>query len=165
MNYLRLGSAVLGALCLCSSPVLADTAIGPGVFFSGDGTTTVGVAGSIGIASLPIVPVKLEISGAGTFATNERLFMATLELEYEAKQLFAGVGGGLGALEARDGGGPIYDVFLGARLAPFVSAIVKYYAGQTSGACAGIPGQLGGAAPCGGTPTSAVYTGLTIGLK
>jgi hypothetical protein len=147
VNYVRICLALMTALCLGSAPALADTAIGPGVFFSSDGTTAGGVIGSFNLTSVPVVPVKAQISAGAPFGPGGR-FVATAEGEFEAANFFAGVGAGGGKLREVNGQtGILYDFFLGTRLMPFVSLIGKYYNGSTSAV-----GSSG-------------YVGLSIGLK
>jgi hypothetical protein len=145
--YVRLSLALMTALCLASAPALADTAIGPGVFFPSDGNTAGGVIGSFNLTSVPVVPVKAQISAGAPFGPGGR-FVATVEGEFEAANFFAGVGAGGGKLKASGGEtGVLYDFFLGTRLMPFVSLIGKYYNGGSE--------SVG----------SSGYVGLSIGLK
>jgi hypothetical protein len=147
MYYLRLGSALLAALCLAATPALADTAIGTGVFFPSDGTTADGVLGSFNLTSVPVVPVKAQVSAGVPLGPGGR-WVATVEGEFEAPSFFAGVGAGGGKLRVSGGRtGVLYDFFLGARVAPFISVLGKFYNGSDH--------AVG----------SSTYLGLSVGLK
>jgi len=147
VNSLRFGLALVTALCLGAAPALADTAIGPGVFLPNDGNDAGGVMGSFDLTAVPIVPIKAQVSAGAPFGPGGR-FVATVEAEFEASQFFAGVGAGGGKLKAYNGDtGVLYDFFAGARLAPFISVLGKFYNGGSS--------NVG----------SSVYLGLSVGLK
>jgi hypothetical protein len=169
MRYLRPCLALCIALCLGAAPAGADTGIGPGLFVSSDGTTSAGVMGSLNLFALPVVPVKVQLSGGSSLSGGAGpgegpVWMGTVEAEYEAKRVFVGAGGGFGVLRAGDSGGAIYDFFVGGRLAPLVSVIAKYYGGSTAVGCPAMIFRLPG--PCtGSTSTAAGYVGITIGLK
>jgi hypothetical protein len=157
--------ALLGALCLGAAPALADTGVGPGLFVLNDGTTSAGIVGSLNLFAPPVVPVKVQLSAGGSFSQGSgSTFLATMEAEYEARHFFVGAGGGV--VVEQIGSGPVFDFFLGGRLAPFVSLIGKFYRGSASGSCAALPQPPGSTVGgCSTETQSTGYVGLLFGLK
>jgi hypothetical protein len=146
MTFRKIGLALTAALALCAAPAYADTSIGGGVFWTHDGSTDFGLTGSYNLFGLPLVPIKIQVSGAVPFGNGGR-FAASLEGEYQIHRFYAGAGLGAGRMNSFGSGGAMYDFFGGVRVAPFTSIQGRYY-----GAMSGSPG-------------SSTYLGVAFGLK
>jgi hypothetical protein len=138
---LRLSCAL--AVTLCATPVRAGTAIGGGVFFPSDGNPAAGAIATVGLSSVPVVPVGPQVSVA---ALSGSRFAATFEVQASAAGYFFGGGAGVGKFRANGQAGAMLDALAGARIAPLVSVQARFYDGL------------------GGNAGSSAYLGLSFSL-
>jgi hypothetical protein len=146
MNFRKIGVAFAAALALSAAPAFADTSLGAGVFWTHDGSTDLGLTGSYNLFGLPVVPIKIQLSGVAPFGSGGR-YAAAVEGVYQFRRFSAGAGIGEGKMNAFGGGGAIYDLFGSVRVAPLTSIQARYYGGLS------------------GSPGSATYLGVSFGLK
>ncbi|MGH7709604.1 MAG: hypothetical protein ACREM6_17070 [Vulcanimicrobiaceae bacterium] len=148
MNRFRrsLGAAfALAAVLATAHAASANTSIGAGVFFPNDGDSTVGVVGTLGLSSVPLLPVRPQITGAFLGGDGGR-YAFTGEAEFQASKGFLGVGAGIGKMNRFGDSGLLFDLFGGFPIAPHVNVEARFY---------GAGGNNVG---------SASYLGLSLGL-
>jgi hypothetical protein len=126
-----LGSAGVAALAAAAaialaSPARAAGSASAGVFFPSDGGASAGAIATLGLASVPVVPVGPQISVA---ALSNGRFAATLEIQASAAGNFFGGGAGVGKFRTNGQAGTLLDAFAGTRIAPFVSLQARFYSG------------------------------------
>jgi hypothetical protein len=129
--YFRALVALLIGLSLGSAPALADTSVGAGLFFPSDGGATGGLLGSLALSSIPLTPIRAQLSAAVPFSGGR--YAVTAEGVFHAAGFFAGAGAGVGRFQQTNGTtGGLYDIVGGMRLAPAVTLDARYY-GSGSG--------------------------------
>lgn len=128
---------------LSATPARAGTAVGGGVFFPSDGSPSGGGIATLGLSSVPVVPVGPQLSVA---ALGGGRFAATLEIQASAAGGFFGGGAGIGKFRTNGQAGTMLDALAGARIAPFVSVQARFYDGL------------------GGNAGSSAYLGLSFSL-
>jgi hypothetical protein len=133
-------------LCVATSfatPARAGTAIGGGVFFPSDGSPSAGGIATLGLSSVPVVPVGPQLSVA---ALGGGRFAATIEIQASAAGNYFGGGAGVGKFRTNGQAGTMLDVLAGTRIAPLLSVQARFYDGL------------------GGNAGSSAYLGLSLSL-
>ncbi|MEO6990555.1 MAG: hypothetical protein ABI346_00035 [Candidatus Baltobacteraceae bacterium] len=123
------------ALSLIATPLeaRADNSLGAGLVVPSDGSTALGVLGTLSLSSVPVVPIRPQLSGAYVTGNGGR-FAVAAEVVGGLKGTSVGGGIGLGKLSQRSDAqtGPLLDVFLVQHVAPLTSLQIRYYAGTGS---------------------------------
>jgi hypothetical protein len=139
-------AALLIVFGLGAAPALADTAVGAGLFFPGDGGTTSGALASISLGSVPVAPVSVQLSGALPFSGGR--YALTAEGVTHLLGFSLGAGAGIGRFRQTNGTtGGVYDILAGVHILPLVTLHARYYGSGN--------GNVG----------SATYAGLFVSLK
>lgn len=130
---LAFNGALAIAFLAAGQAARADNSLGAGLVVPSDGSSALGVVGTLSLISVPAVPIRPQLSAAYVAGTGGR-FAVAAEAIAGLKGTSFGGGIGLGKLSQRSDAqaGGLLDVFVVQHLAPLTSLQLRYYAGTGS---------------------------------